>query len=176
MNSTEIYEKIKASNFIASLIESADFGKTASVYMVEKDQLLRQAIVFDTALENIGETLARDLQRILSDLFGDTLAIIGVNIVTKSGAHTKIEFAYTIPYQTEYDYSKAKEYLENTCPPDMISEYCKNALEHLWKIHGVLGAEENAITIEDFKGVSAALSICKNIAEMITEKDIENKE
>lgn len=176
MNSNEIYEKIKASNFIASLIESADFGKTASVYMVEKDQLGRQAIVFDTALENIGETLVRDLQRILIDLFVDDLSIIGVNIVTKSGNPTKIEFAYTITQKIGYDYTKAKEYLENTCPPNMISEYCKNAFEHLWKIHGVLGAEENAITIEDFKGISATLSICKDIAEMITEKDIEDKE
>ena len=176
MNSTEIYEKIKASNFIARLIESADLGKTASVYMVEKDQLLRQASVLNTALENIGETLVGELQRILSDLFGDDLSIIGVNIVTKSGSPTKIEFAYTIPHQIEYDYSKAKEYLENTCPPDMISEYCKKALEHLWNIHGVLGVEENAVTFEDFKGVSATLSICKNIAEMITEKDIENNE
>ena len=170
MNATDIYEKINASAFIGSLIESADLGKTASVYMAERDQLGRQAIVFDTALENIGETLVGDLQRILINLFGEDLIIVGVNIVTKSGCPTKIEFAYSIPKKVIYDYSKAKDFLENVCPPDMISDSCKDALEHLWKIHSALDIKNSALTIEDFNNVSATLCICKDIAEMISEK------
>lgn len=171
MNKTEIYEKVQSANIVSTLIESAEFGNRASVYMVEKDQLGQQAIVFDTGMEGIKDNLAMTIYRLLTDLFGDELVITGTNSVFRSGSPTKIEFAYAIPPEIVHDYSKAKDYMENVCPPDYISDCCKNALERLWKVFGNMGAEGAVLSLEDFKGVASTLSMCNDIAQMITEKE-----
>ncbi len=166
MNKKEIYEKICGAEIVKNLVAAAEFGKNASVYMTDQNTLGKPAIVFDCGMEKVESDTVISLSRAIKSLLEEDVEILGMNLISRSGCPAKIEFEYRMS-EVKYDFSKAKDYLENVCPPELVANYCNNALERLWKIHSFLDIQNNALTIEDFKSVSAALSLCKDIADMV---------
>ncbi len=171
MNKKEIFEKIQNAEIVNAFIGTAELGKDASFYMSERNTLGNPAIIFDCGKEKIDNETVISLSRSIKNMFEDELEICGMNLITRTGCPAKIEFEYRVINEVKYDFSKAKDYLENVCPPELVANYCNNALERLWKIHSFLDIQNNALTIEDFKGVSAALSLCKDIADMVDISD-----
>ena len=169
MKKTEIFEILKKAQIVEKMKESESFGRTANVQMKCRSLNGREAIIFDTGKKVISGSLAGELHRAVSELFGDSLTIIGTNVVTSKEANTFIQFEYRIN-AVEYDFSKLSEYFEEISSPQDIRELVNAAKSKMWNIQQQMGVEA-AICLDDFSSVVGTLSVLDELMELVEIKE-----
>ena len=177
MESEEILKKLQCNaEIVEQYIEDGTFGKGAEM-TVGSDPAGKPSIIINIGKVEVEEWLIKQLETVLGEVFMNEfrtpdLIFPSYSLVYAAGCPTKIYLNYSVcTYEDAYDFSKAKEYLENECTPEVISHYCSDSLESLWKIHGVMGEEELVVTLNNFKEIAATLQICKELADKITIKE-----
>lgn len=169
MRKTEILELLKNAQIVEKMKESKSFGHTANVQMKCRSLNGREAIFFDTGRHVISDTLAGELTRAVAELFGDSLTIIGTNVVSPKEANTTVQIEYRINAQ-EYDFAKVSEFFEDVSSPKDIQELVNNAKSHLWNIQQQMGADA-AMCLDDFSMIVGALTTLSDLMDMVEVKD-----
>lgn len=174
MKQEKIAAKLKKSGIVKQFVEDGVFGKGAAVY-TENDPAGVPSICINVGKPSMEDGLVEQLKHVLTEIFKDEicepeLEFTNYCVEYAAGCPTRIFFNYSdVSGDTEYDYSAAKKYLEDTCHPQEISACCAEALQQLWTIHSVLGVDSIAL-VEEFNGIAEALQQCKRIADLVTKK------
>lgn len=175
LNVETIIKKLQCNeDIVERYIADGTFGQGAEM-TVGNDPAGVPSIVVNVGKTEVEEWLIKQLKRVLTEIFMDdfrepSLEFPSYSLEYAAGCPTKIYLNYSVCNGVEYDYSQAKDYLENTCPPDVISSYCADAHEHLWNIHKAMGVE-GVTVFEDFNEVSSTIQMCKNLLDKITIKE-----
>lgn len=175
MEKEKILKKLECNaDIIEQYIEDGTFGKGADM-TVGNDPAGVPSIIINVGKSEVEDWLVKQLKTVLGEIFMDEcrepeLVFPSFSVEYVSGCPSKIYLNYSVCNQVEYDYSEAKEYLESTCPPSVISSYCSDALVRLWNVHKAMGSE-GVIVFEDFGEIAATIQIVKEIADKITIKE-----